>query len=189
MMKDHKNSSNKPSPKVNALLIIDIQEKIISPIFNKDLIIKNIKKLINAYQILDENVYLSEQNPLKLGATIPELLPKAGFKKIEKMEFSLANIQEFIKELKNKKITNLIVCGIETHICIQQTVLDCLQKGFEVILISDAMSSRNKLDHEIALQRMIHSGAILTTTESIIFELCKTADRKEFKEIRNIIIR
>ena len=105
------------------------------------------------------------------------------------MEFSLANKQEFLKELKNKKITNLIVCGIETHICIQQTVLDCLQKGFEIILISDAMSSRNKVDHEIALQRMIHSGAILTTTESIIFELCKTADRKEFKEIRNIIIR
>ena len=188
MMKDHKNSSNKPSPKVNALLMIDIQEKIIRPIFNKYLIIKNIKKLINAYQILDENIYVSEQNPLKLGATIPELLPKAGFKKIEKMEFSLANIKEFIKELKNKKITNLIICGIETHICIQQTVLDCLQKGFEVILISDAMSSRNRGDHEIALQRMIQTGAILTTTESIIFELCKTADRKEFKEIRNIIL-
>jgi len=105
------------------------------------------------------------------------------------MEFSLAHIQEFLKELKNKKITNLIVCGIETHICIQQTALDCLQKGFEVILVSDAMSSRNRVDHEIALQRMTHSGAILTTTESIIFELCKTADRKEFKEIRNIIIR
>ena len=122
-----------------------------------------------------------------MGVTIPELLPKNGFK-IEKMEFSLANIQEFLEELKNKKITNLIVCGIETHICIQQTVLDCLQTGFEVILISDAMGSRNRVDHEIALQRMTKSGAILTTTESIIFELCKTADRKEFKEIRNIII-
>ena len=123
-----------------------------------------------------------------MGETIPELLPKARFKKIEKMEFSLANIQDFLNELKNKKISNLIVCGIETHICIQQTALDCLQKGFEVILISDAMGSRNRVDHEIALQRMNQSGAILTTTESIIFELCKTADRKEFKEIRNIIL-
>ena len=122
-------------PKVNALLIIDIQAKILKPIFNKDLIIKNIKKLIDAYQILEENIFVSEQNPFKLGATIPELLPNNGFKKIEKMEFSLANIQEFLKELKNKKITNLIVCGIETHICIQQTVLDCLQKGFEVIIV------------------------------------------------------
>ena len=188
MMKDHKISSDKPLPKVNAVLIIDLQEKIIRPIFNKDTIIKNIKKLIDAYQILEENIFVSEQNPLKLGLTIPELLPKAGFKKFEKMEFSLAKIEEFLKELKAKKITNLIVCGIETHICIQQTVLDCLQKGFEVILVSDAMSSRNRVDHEIALQRMIQKGAILTTTESIIFELCKTADRKEFKEIRNIII-
>ncbi len=113
-------STEKPLTKVNALMIIDIQEKIIRPIFNKDLITKNIKKLIDSYQILEENIFVSEQNPFKLGATIPELLPKTGFKKIEKMEFSLANIQEFLKELKNKKITNLIVCGIETHICIQQ---------------------------------------------------------------------
>ena len=187
-MNDQEISSDKLSSKVNALLIIDVQEKIIKPIFNKDSIIKNIKKLIDAYQILEENIFVSEQNPMKLGATIPALLPNPGFKKIEKMEFSLANIQEFLKELKNKKITNLIVCGIETNICIQQTVLDCLQKGFAVILVSDAMSSRNRIDHEIALQRMTQSGAILTTTESIIFELCKTADRKEFKEIRNIII-
>ena len=182
------NPNDKQLPKVNALLIIDIQEKIIKPILNKDSITKNIKKLVDAYQILEENIFVSEQNPLKLGKTIPELLPKAEFKKIEKMEFSLANKKEFLKELENKKITNLIVCGIETHICIQQTVLDCLQKGFEVVLISDAMSSRNNVDHEVALKRMIHSGAILTTTESIIFELCKTANRKEFKEIRNIIV-
>jgi len=188
MMKGHEKSSDKLSPKVNALIIIDVQEKILRAIFKKDSITKNIKKLIDAYQILEENIFVSEQNPFKLGATIPELLPKTRFKKIEKMEFSLSNIQEFLKELKNKKITNLIVCGIETHICIQQTVLDCLQKGFEVILISDAMGSRNRLDHDIALQRMTQSGAILTTTESIIFELCKTADRKEFNEIRNIIM-
>jgi len=188
MMKRHEKSSDKLSPKVNALLIIDVQEKIIRAIFNKDSITKNIKKLIDAYQILEKNIFVSEQNPFKLGETIPELLPKARFKKIEKMVFSLANIQDFLNELKNKKISNLIVCGIETHICIQQTVLDCLQKGFEVILISDSMGSRNRADHEIALQRMTQSGAILTTTESIIFELCKTADRKEFKEIRNIII-
>ena len=182
------NSCKKNLTKVNALLIIDIQEKILRPIVNNDSITKNIKKLLDAYQILEKNIVISEQNPLKLGATIPKLLPKSEFKKIEKMEFSLANIQEFLKELENKKITNLIVCGVETHICIQQTVLDCLQKGFEVILVSDAMSSRNRVDHEIALQRMAKSGAILTTTESIIFELCKTANRKEFKEIRNIIM-
>ena len=188
MMNEQKIYSDKLSSKVNALLIIDIQEKIIRTIYNKDSIIKNIKKLLNAYQILEENIFISEQNPLKLGVTMPELSPIAGFRKFEKMDFSLAKLEEFLKELKNKKINNLIVCGIETHICIQQTLLDCLQKGFKVILITDAMGSRNRVDHEIALLRMTQSGVILTTTESMIFELCKTADRKEFKEIRNIII-
>ena len=174
-------------PIKNALLLIDIQEKIIAPIKNKDSIIKNIQKLLNAYQILDEDIFVSEQNPLKLGKTIPTLLPKISFNKIQKMDFSLASKKDFLDELNNKKITNLIVCGFETHICIQQSVLEFLQKGYEVLVICDAMGSRNNLDHEISLQRMLHKGAIITTTESIIFEICKTSDRKEFKEIRNII--
>ena len=177
-------SLRKNLPKKNALILIDIQEKILKPIFNKELIMKNIKKLLLAYQILDDNILLSEQNPIKLGRTIPDLLPESKYKKIEKMEFSLANNKEFTEELNNKKITTLIICGIETHICIQQSVLDLLGKGYEIILISDSMGSRNKLDHEIALQRMTFKGAIVTTTESIIFELCKTANRNEFKEIQ-----
>ena len=174
-------------PLKNALLLIDIQEKIISPINNKDSIIKNIQKLLSAYQILDENIFISEQNPLKLGKTIPELLPKTGFTNIQKMDFSLASSEAIFEELLKKNITNLIICGFETHICIQQSVLDLLQKGYNLIVISDAMGSRNILDHEISLQRMLNKGAIITTTESIIFELCKTSDRKEFKEISNII--
>ena len=171
----------------NALILIDIQEKIINPIQNKDLITKNIHKLLRAYQILDENIFISEQNPIKLGQTLPNLLPKVGFTKIEKMDFSLASSKNLFEELDNKKITTLIICGFETHICIQQSVLEFLKKGYEVLLISDAMGSRNKFDHKIALQRMLHKGAIITTTESIIFEICKTSDRNEFKAIRNII--
>ena len=156
IMKNHENSPDKLSQKVNALLIIDIQEKIIRPIDNKDSIIKNIKKRLNAYQILEENIFISEQNPLKLGVTIPELSPIAEFRKFEKMEFSLAKLEEFLKELKDKQISNLIVCGIETHICIQQTALDCLQKGFEVILISAAMGSRNRVDPESFFVMLFH---------------------------------
>ena len=174
-------------PIKHALLLIDIQEKIISPIKNKDSIIENIQKLLNAYQILDEDIFISEQNPLKLGKTIPTLLPKISFNKFQKMDFSLASNKDFLNELNNKKITNLIFCGFETHICIQQSVLEFLQKGYEVLVICDAMGSRNNLDHEISLQRMLNKGAIITTTESIIFEICKTSDRKEFREIRNII--
>ena len=182
-----KNTFKRKSQIKNALLIIDIQEKIFAPIHNKDSIIDNIQKLLKAYQILDKNIFVSEQNPLKLGKTIPSLLPKVSFNKIQKMYFSLASSKELLDELDNKKITNLIVCGFETHICIQQTVLEFLQEGYEVLVISDAMGSRNNLDHEISLQRMLNQGATITTTESVIFEICKTSDRKEFKEISNII--
>ena len=182
-----KNSFKRKFPIKNALLLIDIQEKIIAPIKNKDSIIENIQKLLNAYQILDEDIFVSEQNPLKLGKIMPKLLPKISFNKIQKMDFSLASNKDFLDELNNKKITNLIVCGFETHICIQQSVLEFLQKGYEVLVICDAMGSRNNLDHEISLQRMLNEGAIISTTESIIFEICKTSDRKEFAEIRNII--
>ena len=174
-------------PLKNALILIDIQEKIIAPINNKNSITKNIQKLLNAYQILDENIFISEQNPLKLGKTIQKFLPKVDFTKIQKLDFSLASCQNLFKELHSKKITNLIICGFETHICIQQSVLEFLRQGYEVIVIADAIGSRNNLDHQIALQRMLHKGAIITTTESIIFEICKTSDRKEFKEISNII--
>ena len=176
-----KNSFKRNSQIKNALLIIDIQEKILAPIHRKDSIIENIQKLLKAYQILDKNIFISEQNPLKLGKTVPSLLPKVSFNKIQKMDFSLASSKELLDELDNKKITNLIVCGFETHICIQQSVLEFLQKGYEVLVISDAMGSRNNLDHEISLQRMLNKGATITTTESIIFEICKTSDRKEFK--------
>ena len=135
----------------NALILIDIQEKIISPINNKNSIIKNIQKLLSAYQFLDENIFVSEQNPLKLGKIIPKLLPKVGFTNIQKMDFSLATSKALFKELYNKKISNLIICGFETHICIQQSVLEFLKKGYQVQIISDAMGSRNNIDHEICL--------------------------------------
>ena len=182
-----RNSFKSKLPLKNALILIDIQERIIAPIKNKDSIIKNIQKLLSAYQILDENIFISEQNPQKLGETIQKLLPEIGFSKIQKLDFSLASSQNLFEELDHKKITNLIICGFETHICIQQSVLEFLKKGYEVLVISDAMGSRNNYDHQIALQRMLHKGAIITTTESIIFEICMTSDRKEFKDITKII--
>ncbi len=171
----------------NALLIIDAQQKIINPIKNKSTIIKNIRSLLNAYEILGEHVYISEQTPEKLGKTIPELVPKNDYKLFEKNTFSLGCNTNFKNDLANKKITNLIVCGFETHICIQQSVLNFLNSKFKVYVVADAIASRNNIDHEISLKRMIKEGAIIATTESIIFELCETSSRKEFKSISNII--
>lgn len=170
-----------------ALLIMDVQAKIINPIKNKDLILENIYKLLKAYEILGENIYISEQNPLKLGSTVKKLLPTTDFRLFEKMDFSIANNQQLNNELFSKKIKQLIICGFETHICIQQSVLGFLEKNLKVYLVADSISSRKIIDHDIAVRRMQSEGAILATSESIIFELCETSSRIEFKKISNII--
>ena len=175
------------SKKETALLIMDAQTKIFNPIKNKDLILENIYKLLKAYEILGENIYISEQNPLKLGSTVEKLIPKTEFKIFEKMDFSIANNKHLNNELSSKKIKQLIICGFETHICIQQSVLGFLNNNFKVYLVADSISSRNVIDHDFAIERMRSAGAIIATSESIIFELCETSSRIEFKEISNII--
>ena len=175
------------SKKETALLIMDAQAKIMNPIKNKDLILENIYKLLKAYEILGENIYISEQNPIKLGSTAEKLLPKTDFKIFEKMDFSIANNQKLNNELSLKKIKQLIICGFETHICILQSVLGFLKNNLKVYVASDSMSSRKITDHNIAIERMLSAGAILASSESIIFELCETSSRMEFKEISKII--
>ena len=172
--------------KNKALIIIDAQEKIINSIKNKESILNKIIKLLSAYEILEENIYISEQNPSKLGSTIKDLLPRKDFKVLEKMSFSLVN-DKLSKEFKFKGIKKLIICGFETHICIQQSVIDFLNQKYEVYIVIDAMGSRNSYDHKIGIRRMLSEGATISSCESIIFELCKTASRKEFKEISHII--
>ena len=170
-----------------ALIIVDVQKKIINPIKNHDVILSNIELLLRSYELLKENIFLSEQNPIKLGQTLKYLLPNKEFKKIEKMRFSMAFEKNIINTFNIKNIRNLIICGFESHICIQQSVLDFLQEGYKVYVIADAIGSRNINDHNISLNRMRSKGAIITTTESIIFELCETSSRKEFKSISNLI--
>ena len=182
MMKTSKNNYEE-----FALLIIDVQQKIINPIDNYEVIVSNIELLLRSYEILGENIFISEQNPSKLGKTLKNLSPNKEFIKIEKMRFSIAYENNINNSFCAKNIKNLIVCGFESHICIQQSVLDFLNEGYKVFVIADAIGSRNINDHNISLDRMRSKGATITTTESIIFELCKTSSRKEFKSISNLI--
>ena len=170
-----------------ALIVVDVQQKIINPIQNHDVILSNIELLLRSYEILRDNIFFSEQNPIKLGQTLQYLLPNKEFKKIEKMKFSIAFENNLVNIFNLKKIKSLIICGFESHICIQQSVLDFLEEGYKVFVIADAIGSRNINDHNISLDRMRSKGAIITTTESIIFELCETSSRKEFKSISNLI--
>ena len=193
--KQRKKLSNFESFQINitsnntALLLIDIQEKLVKVIPNNKTLIVNIKKIIDASALMELRIYLTEQNPKKLGGTISAVIPQSEFKKYTKSQFSCIECSNLIDDLINNNIKNILVCGIESHICILQSSIDLIRNNFNVYIISDAIQSRKIYDHEISLIRLRDSGAIISTTETSIFELCKTADHKDFKGISKIIKR
>ncbi len=170
-----------------AILVIDTQEKLIRVIENKEMIVKNIKKLLEACFLLGVNSYFTEQNPLKLGKTISILLANNPRSIAGKMSFSCMECTKIIRQLKEEGVKNIILTGIETHVCVQQSALELIDDGFNVYIPIDGVGSRNYMDHEIAQTRIQSAGGVISTTESIIFELCKTADRKEFRSISKLI--
>ena len=169
------------------LLIIDIQEKLIKSIYEDKLLIFNLKKLIKTCNLLNVNIAITEQNPLKLGKTINAITNDKEYKKFEKLEFSCGKNEDFLNYLNQFNFQNIIICGIESHICVLQTSIELLEKGFNILIPKDAIGSRKSIDKETAFLRLILAGAIPSTTESIICELCKTSNRKEFREISNIL--
>jgi len=169
------------------LLVLDMQEKLISNIKGNQLLIFNIKKLIKTCNLLNVSIAITEQNPLKLGKTLDSILESKEYPKFEKMEFSCINNKNFIDYIGRYNFKNIIVCGIESHICILQTSIELLEKGLNILIPRDAIGSRNDIDNDTAFLRLILSGAVASTTESLICELCKTSSRKEFREISNIL--
>ena len=169
------------------LLIMDVQQKLISNIKGNKLLVFNVKKLLDICNLLNIRVAITEQNPSKLGKTLDSLSDNSEYPKFEKMEFSCSKNQHFINYINKYDFKNIIVCGIESHICILQTSIDLLQKGYNILIPRDAIGSRSVVDNETAFLRLILSGAIASSTESLICELCKTANRKEFREVSKIL--
>ena len=169
------------------LLIVDVQKKLINNIKGSQLLIFNIKKLIDTCNLLNVNIAITEQNPLKLGMTLESILNDNEYPKFEKMEFSCSENKNFLNYINKNNFKNIIVCGIESHICILQTSIDLLRKGFNILIPRDAIGSRNEIDNDTAFLRLISSGAVASTTESLICELCKTSSRKEFREVSKIL--
>jgi nicotinamidase-related amidase len=164
-----------------------MQEKLIRNIKNNNLLIFNIKKLIDTCNLLNVHIAITEQDPLKLGKTLESILENKEYPKFEKMEFSCSKNKNFKDYINKYSFKNIIVCGIESHICILQTSIELLGQGFNVLIPKDAIGSRNTLDNDTAFLRLILSGAVASTTESLICELCKTSSRKEFREISKIL--
>jgi len=169
------------------LLVLDMQEKLIANITGSQRLIFNIKKLIDTCNLLNVHIAITEQNPLKLGKTLESIIDSKEYPIFEKMEFSCSQNKNFIDYLKKYNFKNIIICGIESHICVLQTSIELLEKDLNILIPRDAIGSRNKMDKDTAFLRLILSGAVASTTESLICELCKTSNRKEFREVSKIL--
>ena len=167
--------------------MLDVQERLIKNIYSKDSMLSNIIKLMKSFTILRLSTYSTEQNPIKLGATIGDISLLSPKRIFPKMTFSGAGCFPLLEELEKKDTRDIVISGLETHICVQQTAIDLLDLGYNVHICTDSVGSRNKLDHDISIRRMEKAGAIITTTESLIFQICQTAERVEFREISSIV--
>jgi len=169
------------------LLIVDMQEKLLPVINDHEAVLANCLKLIKAAKILEVPATVTEQYPKGLGPTVSAIAERLPGRP-EKIEFSCLNCLDWNSTASDPEGRfKVVVAGIESHVCVLQTVLDLLSQGFRVFVAADAVGSRKPLDCEIALQRMASSGAVITTTESVLFEWCERAGTPEFKEISRLV--
>ncbi len=172
------------------LVVIDVQEKLCLAMDQQVLgkLTRNIGILLESAAELKLPVLVTEQYVKGLGATLPELKEKAASAGcFEKMAFSCCGSPEFVAQLKTTGRNQIIVTGMETHVCVLQTVIELREAGFDVHLVKDAVMSRNKQNWQTALEAMTLTGAIPTCTESVVFQLLKVAGSDEFKKLSKLV--
>lgn len=169
------------------LLVIDIQDRLVVAMDHKDKVVKNTQILMESAELFNIPIILTEQYPKGLGSTLNELTEGADFYvEIHKTSFSAYN-DELSRELKKLGKKNVIAVGMESHVCVLQTVRDLLQDGYQVHLACDAITSRTEANYLNGLDLMKNMGAILSNTETILFDLLKDSNRPEFKKISSLI--
>ncbi|MFN7946517.1 MAG: hydrolase [Blastocatellia bacterium] len=172
-----------------ALAVIDMQEGF-RPVMNDFAeIAGRIATLVAGAQALSVPVIVTEQYPKGLRRTAEEILARLpdDFRPIEKMCFSSCGVQEFDTQLRERHIEQVMLCGIEAHICVSQTAHDLLQLGYQVHIISDAVTTRLPHNKAVALDKMARAGAIISSVEMALFELLRTAEAAEFKTIQKLV--
>ncbi len=170
------------------LVVVDIQERLLPSIFEKGRVVQNSVRLIKGAAILGLPVLATEQYRKGLGATVPEIAGAfAAFAPMEKVSFSGCGAEGFVAGLKAKRVSDAILCGIETHVCVSQTCLDLLEEGFRVFVAADAVSSRTPENYRIGIERMKDAGAVIVSTEMVLFELLERAGTEEFKQILPLV--
>ena len=170
-----------------ALLVVDIQERLMPAMSGKDNLLDNCLKLFRGIATLKIPTVITEQYPRGLGHTNKEVLDELpGAEVFEKISFSCIT-EDIFPELISLGKKNIIVCGIESHVCVLQTVIDLIANDYQPVLVADCISSRKEIDKLYAIERAREEGAIVTTYESILFELIGCSKHENFKEISNIV--
>lgn len=171
-----------------ALVVIDIQDKLAPTIHGIDGVVRHAGLLMDCASALGMPILITEQYPAGLGPTIPAILDKArSAERIEKTTFSCCRAPAFMQALETLGRPQIILAGIETHVCVFQTAADLIEHSYRVQAVSDAVSSRTESNRTIGLERMRHAGAEVTSFESVIFELLETSNRPEFKQILKLM--
>jgi nicotinamidase-related amidase len=168
-----------------ALAVIDVQGKLAGVVHEHEKVLTLIQYLIKASEVFALPILWSEQAPDKIGETVGPIkhLLYPIIKPIHKRSFSCLDSQEYVEHLKGTNRRQILVTGIETHVCVYQTARDLQRHGYQVHVVADAVSSRHPLDRDLGLARMRDEGITITTTEMAMCELLKTADSPKFKKI------
>lgn len=170
------------------LVVVDVQTKLADTMDRKERVVRNIGKLIRVAKELQLPIVVTEQYPKGLGKTLPELESLLiDAEPIEKVTFSCCMEERFINALAIENRRNILITGMEAHICVMQTALDLLNREYTAGIVQDAVCSYNQNDMDIAMMRMRGSGVLMTTTEMIIYELLRTAGTEEFKKLLPIL--
>lgn len=170
------------------LLIIDIQEKLLNAVYNIEVVEKNSEILAKAGSILNLPIFITEQYPKGLGSTINGVKQGApNAKYYEKTSFNAVLDMDLLSELKNTRRNQIILCGIEAHICVHQTAAGLIESGFDVTVVNDACGSRFVDSYISGLKCIRDNGAQVKTTEMVLFELLKGAGHPKFKKIQGLI--
>ena len=170
------------------LIVIDIQGNLARAAADRELLFESARKLIQGAKVFSLPIIVTEQIPEKLGPTVPEVSALLeGITRIPKETFSCCDNAAFREAFNKANRKQILLCGIESHICVYQTTMDLLHMDCEVHIVADAVSSRTAKNREIGISKMISAGAHLTSTETVLFELLKTAGCDKFKDIFRIV--
>lgn len=169
----------------SVLIIIDIQERLAAVMKERERVIANTLHLIETARLLKTPVIVTEQYPKGLGPTVKEISEglKDFYRPIEKITFSCCREDAFVNSLKGTGRRKVILCGMETHVCVLQTCIDLLSKGYNVHVVKDAVCSRTKDNFMVGIDFVRSAGAVITCTETVLFQLLERAGTEEFKAI------